>query len=331
MLATSLIRLLGPCPDPKVGAALEKALEDPSPLVRSAAAAGLQSRLSRTALLGLVKALADDYRLVRVRAAGALAGVPPGGLPPEQRAVYDRAMGELETAVAGRPDMWSSHYNLGNLREQQGDLEGALAAYRKASALRPDVVQPHVNAAMVLARLGKPGDAESALRAALAVDADRAAAHYNLGLLRAERGKADEPNEHLEAALEADPNLAAAAYNLAAMAGEADLEGAVRWAGKAYRIRKDDPRLIQTYAYFLIQSERHQDAVRVLEEALTSAVVSPELIHLLGETYREQGRHLRARELYTRASADPRLPRDARRTFRAMATQPGPEEPDGER
>ena len=321
IIATSLIRLLVPCADERVGSALLTALADPSPLVRSAAAAGLREHPSRETFLALWKALDDDVRLVRVRAAGALPGIPQGDLPEDERARYDRAMEELEAALGGRPDSWSSHYNVGNLREQQGDLPGALAAYRKAASLRDDVIQPHVNAAMVLARLGKSEEAEAALRTALGIDGENAAVHYNLGLLMAERERMDAARGHLEAAFDFDPSLAAAAYNLAVLLAADDLEAAIAWSRKAHLARKDDPRYAHTHAYYLREHGHLDDAVAILEGSLQSGVVSLEIFQLLGETYGAQGHTARARELYTRASVDPRLPRNARRIFRQRASQ----------
>ena len=320
IVATSLIRLLAVCPDPRVGPALRAALADSSPLVRSAAAEGLQHHPSREMLVALVGALGDPVRLVRVRAARALAGVPPGDLPPEQRAHYERAMGELEVALAGRPDTWSSHYNVGNLREQQGDLPGALAAYRKAAALRPDVIQPLVNAALVLARLGRTAEAEKELRQALVLQPGSAAAHYNLGLLLAELDRKEEAKEHLTRAYEADPSWAGAAYNLAVLHGLEDVEAAITWSQRAYEARKDDARYAHTHAYFLREAGRVPRAVEVLEQALQAGVVAPVIIQLLGEIYEAQGREDRARVLYTHAAIDPRLPQDARRYFRSLAT-----------
>ena len=317
--ATSLIRLLARNPDPKQVPVFLAALEDPSPLVRSAAATGLRPHLSPEVLRALVPLLEDEVRLVRIRAAGALAGIPPGPLPERERAALTRAMAELETSLAGRPDAWSSHYNLGNLREQQGDREGALAAYRRATALRADVIQPRVNAALVLARLQRPKEAEQELRAALEIDRDSAAAHYNLGLLLAEFERLEEARTHLEAAFQADSSLAAAAYNLAVLVAKDDFAAAATWSAKALALRPDLPRYVHTHAYFLRERGLVDEAVSVLEQALMSGVVAPEIVQLLGETYVGQGRGERARELYMRASADPRLPREARGLFARMA------------
>jgi len=51
-------------------------LEDRSPLVRAAVAEALGQQLDQPNATALLKATADDYRLVRVRAAAALDSVP---------------------------------------------------------------------------------------------------------------------------------------------------------------------------------------------------------------------------------------------------------------
>ena len=51
-------------------------MTDPSPLVRASAAEALGQRLDPPNTAALCQAAGDDYRLVRVRAATALAAVP---------------------------------------------------------------------------------------------------------------------------------------------------------------------------------------------------------------------------------------------------------------
>ncbi|MHC5155835.1 MAG: HEAT repeat domain-containing protein, partial [Planctomycetota bacterium] len=77
IFANSLVRLLRGHHDPRVGKVLVKLLEnDPSPLVRSSAADGLEPYLSEAVVPVLAKATKDPSRLVRVRAVPTLAAVP---------------------------------------------------------------------------------------------------------------------------------------------------------------------------------------------------------------------------------------------------------------
>ncbi|MEA3224967.1 MAG: multiheme c-type cytochrome [Planctomycetota bacterium] len=84
IFAVSLIRLLRTCDSQKKWPVIIKALkDDPSPLVRAGAAETLDNYLTAESFKALLAATRDNYRLVRVRAAASLAGVPPQGLQDE--------------------------------------------------------------------------------------------------------------------------------------------------------------------------------------------------------------------------------------------------------
>ena len=76
IFVTSLIRLLAHCDDPTKIPVLRAALNNPSPLMRGAAVEGLGQSPSMEVLQDIAAATSDDYRLVRVRAAAALAQFP---------------------------------------------------------------------------------------------------------------------------------------------------------------------------------------------------------------------------------------------------------------
>jgi len=319
--ATSLIRLLTRCPDLRIAPVFVGALGDASPLVRATAAAALEPFVRFPQVVGpLFAALGDDVRLVRIRAAGALAGVPVGDLPEKERATLEGALDELEKAWRSRPDQWHAHYNLGNLLEQRGEVDGALAAYATATRLRPDAVEPRVNAAMIHARAGDLKAAEKALRAALEVDAESAEAHYNLGLLLVETKQRDEAKQHLERAFELDGTLARAALNRAVIAAqEEDAEAAILWSRKAAQSAPLDPRVAWTHAYYLVEAKRPADAVEVLRRALDAGAVSPEVYDLLGRTLAQMGDTEAAQRVWKLAAQDERLPAQARQAFAMRA------------
>jgi len=315
ILATSLIRLLEACPDPRKVPAFVEALDGPSPLVRAAAAVGLEGHLSPEVLEPLLDALSDEFRLVRIRAASALTGIPTTSLDPETRASLAAATGELERSLRARPDTWTSHYNLGNLYERRGELDAALEEYETAVRLRNDVVPPLVNAAMLHAREGRLASAEKALRRALEIDASSAEANFNIGLLLEEQGKSIPAKSHLEAAFAADPTMAPAAYNLAVLAAAEDPRAAVDWSRKAYELRPDLSKYVQTYAFYLWQMGEIETATVALERKLERGAVSADIVRMLAQIYATQGREADLKALYARAAEDPRLPLEARRLF----------------
>jgi hypothetical protein len=141
--AASLIRLLVPCPSPKKVPVLVASLGDPSPLVRSSAAAALEPFLDEPGVVvGLLGALGDRFRLVRIRAAGALLGIDPAALPPGPRRSIEAATSELVRAIEACPDPWRVEVDLAHVHERRGEIEQALAAYERALRLRPEVTWP---------------------------------------------------------------------------------------------------------------------------------------------------------------------------------------------
>ena len=216
--AASLVRLLRACEDPTKWPVIIKMTTDPSPLVRGAAAESLSLFPSKQTGRALIKAAGDEYRLVRIRAAGALAGYPKLlaeiVLDETDRENLKKATKEFIASHMSRPDNWTSHYNLGNYYLQSGDILTALAAYETALKLEPRATMALVNSSIAYARMGENSRAEESLKNALKVEPDNAAANFNMGLLLAEKGDITSAETYLRAALAADDTLHEAAYNL---------------------------------------------------------------------------------------------------------------------
>nr|WP_321259036.1 HEAT repeat domain-containing protein [uncultured Pseudodesulfovibrio sp.] len=233
IFVTSLIRLLRTCPDTKKWPPLIAALKNPSPLVRSAAAEALGPPPSPQAAQALVVATGDPSRLVRIRAAAALNGVPMQITKGEHKTNLGKAQKEYMDSMTARPDMWTSHYNLGNYYMLGRDLEQASMAFEKAHELAPRAVPPLVNNAMAHARGGDLQGAEVLLMKALPLAPEDPAILYNLGLVKSEMGDTTEAEKYLRASLKADPQLARAAYNLSVIIGEKSPKESVTFAQTA--------------------------------------------------------------------------------------------------
>jgi HEAT repeat protein len=83
-------------------------LQHRSPLVRSAAAESVGAVVTPETRDALARATADEYRLVRIRSAASLAGVPIGDLPPAQVESIRKATEELIASYNARPDDFSN-------------------------------------------------------------------------------------------------------------------------------------------------------------------------------------------------------------------------------
>ncbi len=266
----SLVRLLRGCNDAKKWPVLIAALKDDSPLVRASAAAALDGYLTLESVAALLRATADPVRLVRIRAAAALASVPAERIEnPGARQSLQKAAAEFKTAMQSRPDDWASYSNLGSYYMESDDYVAAAAAFETALKLEPRVAAPMVNLSMAYSNLKQNDKAEAWLRKALKAEPENAAANFNLGLLLAETNRMADAEKALRAALKTDPQLAPAAYNLGVILGEKkDLAGAVQWCRKAHDLQPEEVKYTESLVYYLTEKGDNDEAIAVLEKAI---------------------------------------------------------------
>jgi tetratricopeptide (TPR) repeat protein len=283
VFATSLIRLLAPTQDEKVLLALLVAAKDASPLVRGAAVQALGLIPARESLQALIEATADEYRLVRVRAAAGIATFPRMTVPPAYQAQLQKAGREYLESITARPDQWMSHYNLGNYRLAGGETREAVASFEEALKLEPQAVTALVNLSIAHARLGETDKAEKSLQKALKLAPDNAAANFNMGLLKAEKKEPKQAESFLKKAFAADPQMAQAAYNLCVITAKDRIGEAVTWCRKASDLAPQNPGYAYTLAFYLNQQGDRDEAVRTLQALLKKQPGYRDAEMLLGE------------------------------------------------
>ncbi|MHB1036824.1 MAG: tetratricopeptide repeat protein [Pirellulales bacterium] len=297
----SLVRALRPCEDMRKWPVLLALLKDPSPLVRSSAAAALGDRLTPETVAGLVAAAGDDYRLVRIRAAMALAAVPVELLAEGARKTLDRAVAEFKTAMQARPDDWASYANLGNFHMERREYATAVRFFETATKLEPRMIGPIVNASIAYSNLGRDDEAEKCLRRALALAPANAAANLNLGMLLGGSGRLDEAERALRVAIKSDPQLAVAAYNLGVVLHKKNLDEAIQWYKKACALQPNEPKYTCALALFQRQKGDTAEAVRLLLAAIDRQPAHLDSVLLLGEIYESLSQWQAAETVYRRA------------------------------
>lgn len=194
-------------------AALVRGARDRDPLVRRAAAAGLEDFPGDVRIPALAPLLADSLRAVRVAAAQALVTASPL-LPDSARAAYGRALGEYREALDANAYFPGGRFNRGQFHEKQGRADSAAREYAAALALDNRFIPARINLAQLLDRLGRPDESERHFREALRLNPEFAETPYMLGLLLASRGRLDSAAASLEAAAKAMPGNARVFYNL---------------------------------------------------------------------------------------------------------------------
>jgi tetratricopeptide (TPR) repeat protein len=261
--SVALVRLLAGCPAAEKWPVLRQLAEYPAPWVRASAVEALGENLEPATAAILLKAIHDDYRLVRVRAAAALARVPEERLPEEQRRGVRAAMAELMDSWNARPDDMESHYNLGNFHMARGQMPEAVTEFTTATRLQPEALPPYVNAALAYNLLGQNNQAEASLRCALRLDPTNAPANLNFGMLLAEKGNLPAAEQAFRVAFKAPPS-AQAAYNLGVMLSKTHPAEALDWCRRAAALGPDNPQYGYTYAFYLHRAGQLDQALQVI-------------------------------------------------------------------
>jgi len=287
--AVSLIRLLRSCDNPRKWRAIVASLEDPSPLVRAAAADALISNLTLETVPPLIEATRDEYRLVRIRAASSLASVPREMIPAEAQADVDAAAAELVTSLEARPDDWASHYDLGNFYLNRREFDRAIAAYEQAFKLEGRATVSMVNAAVAYKLNGDPAKAVESLLRALAVDPANPEANLNLGLLLGEAGRDTQAEAAFRAVLAVDSSSHEAAYNLCVLVAADRLDEAIHWCRKAAELRPSEPEYSYTLAYYLRAAGDTAAAAARLRELIGDHPEFADAHILLADIHAERG------------------------------------------
>ena len=325
VVATSLIRLLEACDDQSKWPVILKAINDPSPLVRSAAAVALAQNLTVETRDALLEATEDDHRLVRIRAAMALSSYARILLKDQDRLRLELATDEFLASLVSRPDLWTSHYNLGNYFLNRGVLPLAVGAFETASKLEPRSIPPLVNASIAYTRMGADVKAEESLRKVLKLAPNNAAANFNLGLLMAGQDRVGEAETALRTALKTDPQMTEAAYNLAVLLSRDRIAEAIYWCWKAFEL-SPNAKYGYTLAFYLREDGDPDGAIEVLGSVIELAPAYGDAHMLLGDIYEKQGKVEEARAIYRQALVGEALSRrDRYRLEMKLRALPSPE------
>jgi Flp pilus assembly protein TadD len=226
-------------------AAVEAGAADPDPLLRGAAmdtllAAPAQERVRIAAAL-----IDDPSRIVRIKAARALAIAPDEGMTPDIRKRLQplfKAYVESQRANADRPEPL---INLGLFYADRRDALSAEAAYRQAMQLEPDFVPAYVNLADLYRAYGRDADAESALATGLAKVRGDADLSHAMGLLRIRQGRRTEALDILRQASDAAPQNPRYAFVLGvALHDSGESAKAIETLGSALARFPNDPEIL---------------------------------------------------------------------------------------
>lgn len=221
--------------EPAVSSGLEKALADPSPLVREAAVRALVPLMrggGSSIRPAVEKLLDDDSRSVRVIAAWAVS---------DKLDLNSRAGKELIHQLDLDSDQPLGRMRLSQFAYLRGDAKSAIAQIRKAIAWDKNSAPFHHDLAILLSTTGDTPAAITSLKEAIRLDPQNAEYHYKLGLALGETGNSDVVIAALEKTVSLDPSYARAWYNLGLSYNAADRPAdAIRALLKAEAVEPSD-------------------------------------------------------------------------------------------
>jgi len=324
VVVASFVRVLERCDKPEKWPAILEAAKNQSPLVRASAMASLSGNTSEDARKALLQACADEYRLVRVTAAGVLSQFAPAQLTSAETENLNKATKEYMTSLVSRPDDWSSHYNLGIYYQNKGENNQALESYETAARLYPESLMPLINSSVLYSYIGNNTKAEENLQKVLSIDPGNEAANLNYGLLLAELGRTAEAEKVLRQALQTNPKQAVAAYNLSVITSARNLDEAVGYAEIAATAAPEEPKYGYTLAYYQLQNNQKPAAIKTLQAVIKTAPNYLGAVSLLADIYLRDGKRDEALKIYKQALSVPGITEQDRANIRqAMAALGG--------
>jgi predicted TPR repeat methyltransferase len=162
----------------------------------------------------------------------------------------DKAKSVFEKAARLNPPDLSACYNLGRLKQMEGDDQGAIDIYRVIVKQQPRFGLAWNNMGLAYREIGDPEEAISCFRRAVAFAPDMAEAWNNLGVAQDEFHLVENASRSYQKAIEIQPDYASAHFNLGvSLQKSGQYKAAADHYAKVLEIKPDDEA-----ANFMLQS-----------------------------------------------------------------------------
>ena len=194
--------------------ALQKALNDPDPLLRYTAVENYMTSDSSGLFRILVPLLNDPVKSVRMQAANRLSTYRKGAFNEIQHRLFLKALDEYKNAQEYVADFPAGRYNLGNYYSKLNDLPKAAENYREALAIDNLFYPAKVNLAIIYYKQGMTGPAEEIFHDLIINHPEIRDGYFYLSLLYGEQKKYTEAIALLEKASAMPGNNPRIFYNL---------------------------------------------------------------------------------------------------------------------
>ncbi len=187
----------------------------------------------------------------------------------EEQGRADEAIAKYRQACRFMLEASGLHTRIGMLLMRQGRAVEANAEFLLALKSQQNNAVAHHNVALALDAQGKTSEALEQYAAAVRCQPDSAVAHHSLGMALGRQGRAAEAIDELAAAVRIRPDWALARNSLAlALAAQGRLDEAIREGLETVRLEPNNPEWHSNLSVMLGQRGNTKEAIEQLELAL---------------------------------------------------------------
>lgn len=221
------------------------------------------------------------------------------------RGQIDRVRRRLETLVNAHPNHPYGHGLLGEVLALSGHREEAATQFREATRVNPTWIMGWLNWANLALSQLQPEAAVRILKDGIAGSSDNEDLHMLLASVLARQGSLDAAIEAYETVLRLNPHNILSANNLAALL--VDSKGDTRSIERAFALSRDfernasHPLFLDTLGWVRLKMGHHEDAMRLIKQAIAKAPDLPALNYHLGAALYQAGQKVEAKVYLTKA------------------------------
>lgn len=216
-----------------------------------------------------------------------------------QRGQTQQTQATLETVVAEQPTHPYAAGFLGEVLLMKGDAAAAMPQFEVATKLNPKWTTPWIHLARYSYTKQQVDAGDATLKKALEANPDNEQLRLMLATSLEARDRVDEAISQYETVLKQHPKSLVAANNLASTLidrkGDPDSLQRALTLSRDFETQAPNPYLLDTLGWAHLKLGHHQDALRLVKQAIAKAQDHPVLNYHLGVIYAQSGEKKEAR------------------------------------
>ncbi|MDJ0554115.1 MAG: tetratricopeptide repeat protein [Microcoleaceae cyanobacterium MO_207.B10] len=230
---------------------------------------------------------------------------------------------QKKTSIDQNPKYAKTHYSLGKLSAQQGNLEAAITYYLKAIEIDPKFTEVYYSLADVLVNQKKPEAAVNIYKKAIKIQPNLWKAHHNLANLLQEMGELDAAVDVYNQSIKLNPKFSWSYHNLGeTLVKKEQWSEALLAFHQAIKLNSDSPWSYFNLAEILIEVGKFSEAISAYKSAIKLQPDLPKIHEKLGDALQQQMQLYAAEAVNSYREAIEQNPDDIELYHKALEIQP---------